>query len=194
MFSLTEKVRTDMKSSNCPCPKALTSFFILVCLDLLGTKQMMTVPHCDKHQELRFGLFPHCYKARDSFATAEFKSPSLYWLLDYFCGKTKFKSFLCLIQNKVWKTFLTAPLFNGTSVCGLICISFLRIENGPLQWSNYLCNTVHNGLQIAALFQSIHILENINLKKKSGMLQNLLQSLVNHTVKTPFPWSESACL
>ena len=176
-----------MKSSNCPCPKALTSFFILVCLDLLGTKQMMTVPHCDKHQELRFGLFPHCYKARDSFATAEFKSPPLYWLLGYFCGKTKFKSFLCLIQNKVWKTFLTAPLFNGTSVSGPIHISFLRIENGPLQWSNYLCNTVHDGLQIAALFQSIHILENINLKNRVRNAAESTAVLGKSHCEAPFP-------
>lgn len=51
---LNEKVRTDLKSSNCPCPETpnfyfFFSFFLffLVCLALLDTEQMMTILHRD---------------------------------------------------------------------------------------------------------------------------------------------------
>lgn len=143
---------------------------------------------------MRFGLFPHYYKAKYYFATAKFKSPSLR-PLEYFLWENKVQVLSESYSEQGLEGFFNSTTIQWNHYLWPDIYFISKIENGPLQGYNYLWNTAHNGFQIPVLFQLIHILENTSLKIESGMLPNLLQLLgKSHSVKPPFPWSKSACL
>lgn len=126
----------------------------------------MTILHHDYYEDLRFDLFPHCYKAKYYFATVKFKSTSLR-PLEYFLWEDKVQ-----VLSASYSEQGLEGIFNSTTVQWNHCLwpdkyFISKIENGPLQGYNYLWNIVNNGFQIPVLFQLIHILENTSLKNKS---------------------------
>lgn len=161
-------------------------FLILVSLVLSDTEKM-TILHHDWCQDLRFGLFPHCYKAKYYFATAKFKSPSLR-PVEYFLWENKVQ-----VLSESYSEQGLEGIFSSTTVQWNHYLwpdkyFISKIENGLLQGYDYLCNIVHNGFQIPVLFQLIHILENTKLKNRVRNASEFTAMLgKSKSVMPPFP-------